>query len=96
MAPPNEALQTGFVCCCFFVFFLGFFFFFRLFFGSPLRSCKLSRLLLLGMPQSYVIAGWFCVLLDGESLIRADFIPLFVIHVLHSRFPLTGIEKYLT
>ena len=35
------------------------------------------------------------MLVDSESLIRIDFIPLFVIHVGHPHFPLNGIKKYL-
>ena len=38
----------------------------------------------------------YYVLLDCESLTHVDFIPLFVIHVWHSRFPLIGIKKYMT
>ena len=37
----------------------------------------------------------YCVLLDCESLIPVDSIPLFVIHVWHASFPLNGIKKYL-
>ena len=37
----------------------------------------------------------YCVLLDSETLIRVDVIPLIVIHVWHPRFPLNGIRKYL-
>ena len=35
----------------------------------------------------------FTLFLDCESLIHADFIPLFVIHVWHPHFPLNGIKK---
>ena len=38
----------------------------------------------------------YSVLLDCESLKHADFIPLFLIHVWHTRFPSNGIKKYLT
>ena len=38
----------------------------------------------------------YSVLLDCVSLKHADLIPLFVIHVWHTRFPLNGIKKYLT
>ena len=41
----------------------------------------------------------FRLLFVCESLIHADFIPLFVIHVWHPHFPLYGIKKkkkYLT
>ena len=38
----------------------------------------------------------YCVLLDCESPIQIDFIPLlFDIHVWRPRFPLNGIKKYL-
>ena len=37
----------------------------------------------------------YCVLLDCKSLVHVDFIPLFVIHVWHPRYPLNGIKKYL-
>ena len=37
-----------------------------------------------------------CVLLDGESLIHVEFIPLFVIHAWHPRFPFNGIKTHLT
>ena len=36
----------------------------------------------------------YCVLLDCESLMPPDFIPLFVIHVWHTRFPLTDIRGH--
>ena len=38
----------------------------------------------------------YYAILDCESLIHADFIPLFVIHVWRLHFPLNGIKKYLT
>ena len=38
----------------------------------------------------------YCVLLGCESVIHADFIPLFVIHVWPPRFPLNGIKKIQT
>ena len=38
----------------------------------------------------------YCLLLDCESLIHVDFIPFFVIHVWHPRFPMNGKKKYLT
>ena len=44
----------------------------------------------------YLAFPHYCVLLDCESLIHVDFIPLFVIHVWHPRFPLSGIKKYST
>ena len=36
----------------------------------------------------------YCVLCDSESLIQGDFIPLFVIHVWHPRFPSNGVKTY--
>ena len=36
-----------------------------------------------------------CMRLDCESLTCVGFIPLFVIHVWHPRFPLNEIKKYL-
>ena len=38
----------------------------------------------------------YCLLLDCESLVHVDFIPFFVIHVWHPRFPMNGKKKYLT
>ena len=38
----------------------------------------------------------YCVLLDCDSLMHADFIPLIVIHAWHPCFPSNGIKKYLT
>ena len=35
----------------------------------------------------------YCVLLDCESFIPVNFIPLFFIHVWHPRFPFKGIKN---